>query len=74
MAPSVSVFSDRSRPSDRKGGGALHPDPEIRGGQVPPPKKKLFRPFGPQFGLKIRGVGRACPLDLPLVLTGFTVF
>ena len=32
-------------------GGGVHPDPEIRvGGGV----KKIFRPFGPQFGLKIR--------------------
>ena len=39
-------------------GGNGHPDPEIRGGGggsgLP---KKLFRPFGPQFGLKIRGGG-----------------
>ena len=41
MAPSVSVFSGGSRPSDRKGGGAGHPDREIRGGQPPPPKKKI---------------------------------
>ena len=38
------------------GGG--HPDPEIKwaggGGQSP---KKLFGPFGPQFGLKKRGGG-----------------
>ena len=27
--------------------------------------KKIFWPFGPQFGLKIRG-GRAPPLDPPL--------
>ena len=27
---------------------------------------KFFRPFGPQFGLKIRGEGRAPPLDPPL--------
>jgi len=32
------------------------PDPEIRGG---PASKKIFRPFGPHFDLKIkrRGVG-----------------
>ena len=29
-----------------------HPGPEIRGGGV---SKNFFRPFGPQFGLKIRG-------------------
>ena len=33
--------------------GNSHPDPNIRaGGQTP---KKFFQPFGPQFGLKIRG-------------------
>ena len=37
-----------------KGGGAGHPEPEIREGRSP---KQLFRPFGPQFGLKIRGLG-----------------
>ena len=36
------------------GGGAGHPEPEIREGRSP---KQLFRPFGPQFGLKIRGLG-----------------
>ena len=35
------------------GGGGGHPDPEIRVGDGPPPPK-FFRPFGPQFGLKIR--------------------
>ena len=48
-----------SRPSDKGvgggGGGGDHPDPEIRGGGRL--LKKFFRPFGPQFGLKIRG----CP-------------
>ena len=36
------------------GGGGLggHPHPEIRGGWS---QKKCFRPFGPQFGLKISG-------------------
>ena len=43
-----------SRPWD-KGGGSL--------------QKKYFRPFGPQFGLKIRGaqVTRVPPLDPPLL-------
>ena len=47
-------------------GGGGHPDPEIRvGGTV---SKKIFRPFGPQFGLKIRGLGpQAPPLDPPLL-------
>ena len=36
------------------GEGGRHPDPEIReeGRQS---QKFFFRPFGPQFGLKIRG-------------------
>ena len=37
-------------------GGPSHPDREIRGG--PASKKHFFQPFGPHFGLKIRG-GRA---------------
>ena len=41
-----------------QGGGAGHPKPEIREGRSP---KKLFRPFGPQFGLKMRGLGRVFP-------------
>ena len=38
------------------------PDLQIGGG-------RFFRPFGPQFGPKIRGgrVPRAPPLDLPLI-------
>ena len=39
----------------RGGGGEGHPDPEIRG--EPGLQKNFFRPFRPQFGLKIRGVG-----------------
>ena len=39
--------SGGSRPSDKGGGG-----PVIRGAGL---KKKCFRPFGPQFGLRIRG-------------------
>ena len=35
------------------GGRGGHPDPEIRG--RPGHKKIFFRPFGPQFGLKLRG-------------------
>ena len=33
-----------------------HPDPEITGGGKRS-QKKLFQPFGPQFGLTIRGGG-----------------
>ena len=35
-----------------RGGGGGHPDPEIRGGRSP---KNIFRSFGPQFCLEIRG-------------------
>ena len=49
-----------------QGGGPPDPDPGLQ--------KVFFRPFGPQFGLKIRGGGgrapRAPPLDPPLVLSG----
>ena len=44
------------------GGRGGHPDPEIRGrrGQC---QKNLLRPFGPQYGLKIRwGPGPSGPL------------
>ena len=54
-------FSGGSRPSDK--GGPGHPDPEIRGERSQ--KKNFFQPFGPQFGLKMRG---APPLDPPLHL------
>ena len=40
--------------------GPRHPDPEIMGGPVS--RKKFFRPFGPQFGLKIRRGGGAVPI------------
>ena len=35
-------------------GEPSHPDPEIKGGGAVS-RKKLFQPFGPQFGLTIRG-------------------
>ena len=44
--------SGGSRPFDKEGGGEAVP-------------KNFFRPFGPKFGLKIRGL--APPLDLPLL-------
>ena len=48
-----------------RGGG--YPDSLIRGDGGGTPKKFFFRPFGPQFGLKIRGAApQAHPLDLPL--------
>ena len=37
------------------GGGGGHPDPEIRGGGGRRSQEKFFRPFRPQFGLKIEG-------------------
>ena len=37
------------------GGGGGHPDPGLRG--MPSLEKKFFRPFGPQFDLKIREGG-----------------
>ena len=43
-------FSGGSRPTDKRGGGGGHPDPDIReGGGL---QKTFFR-----FGLKIRGGG-----------------
>ena len=50
------------------GGGGGNSDPEITEGPVS--QKILFRPFGPQFGLKIRAgaqAPRSPPLDLSLV-------
>ena len=48
-------------------GGGRYSDPEIRG--RPGLKKKFFRPFRRQFGLKIRGGGGGggATLDSPLV-------
>ena len=42
-----------------RGGGEGHLDPEVRGS--PGLKKIIFRPFGPQFGLKVRGAGPPGP-------------
>ena len=47
----------------KRGVGGGHPDPEIRGGGGRA-ENLFFRPFGPQFGLKIRT--RTLPLDPPL--------
>ena len=65
-------ISGGSRPSDKGWGGGVcvggggwccgHPDPEISGGPV---SQKCFQPFGPQFGLKIRGGGAGPPGALP---------
>ena len=58
------VCSGGFRPSDKGGGGrgGGHPDPDIRGGSWP--QKIFFRPFGPHFGLKIRG-GQGPPSPFP---------
>ena len=53
--PFLSKISGGSRPSDKGGfgvGGYLDPETRGQGGL-----KKSFQPFGPQFGLKIRGAG-----------------
>ena len=60
------LFSDGSRRSDKEvgggGGGGWSSRPwDKRGGRL----KIFFRPFGPQFGLEIRG--RAPSLDPPLL-------
>ena len=62
--PSVLIESPsgRSRPSDWGAGGrGGHPDPEIKGGGGGRLKKKIFRRFGPHFGLKVRGGGPPGP-------------
>ena len=48
------------------GGGSSRPDPEIRGAQSP---KNYFRPFRPQFGIKIRGGGGLGPQAPPLEMS-----
>ena len=79
MASMVEINSGGSRPSDN--GEPSHPHPEKKkGGGGGGLKKIFFQPFGPQFGLKIRGWGVgggggggggqapwAPPLDLPLI-------
>ena len=75
--PRATANSGGSRPSDNGGGGggerggALggndHPDREMRGAAV---SKKFFRPFGPQFGLKIRGAGAGGPGTSPRSANG----
>ena len=53
------LLSGGSRPSDN--GGFGHPDPEKRGGKRS--QINFFQPFGPQFGLKNKGVpGPPTPL------------
>ena len=47
-------------------GGPGHPDPEKMGGGGRSPKI-IFRPFGPQFALKIRGRGPRAPPKVPVL-------
>ena len=49
-------YSGGSRPSDNGGEGGGHPDPELSGGRGGL-QNIFFRPFGPQFRQKIRGMG-----------------
>ena len=60
-ASKVEINSDGSRPSDK--GEPGHPDPEKKSGGGGGSRKKFFQPFGPQFGLKIRGWGGEVPLE-----------
>ena len=49
-------------PSDKVGGRRSgHPDPEISGGESGGGLRIFFRPFGPQFGLRIWGGGGGAP-------------
>ena len=50
------IISSGSKPSDK--GGSGHPDSEIGGWSL---TRKIFRPFGSHFGLKIRGSGPPGP-------------
>ena len=53
----MKLFKTVTAPDLQIRGEPSHPDPEIKGGGVVSKKKKLFQPFGPQFGLTIRGGG-----------------
>ena len=68
----VLQISDRSRPSDKSGGGGGVIQTQRWGGGGWSPKN-IFWPFGPHFGLRISGGGggggggaRASLLDLSL--------
>ena len=69
----LKITSGGCRSSDKgRRVGDGHPNPEKRvEGRL---EKTFFRPFGPQFGLKMRGGGgwipRAPPLDPPLITVG----
>ena len=55
----VSLSSTGSRPCDKGGGGTVIQSVRYVGRLVS--KKNIFRPFGPQFDLKIRERGRLYP-------------
>ena len=57
------LSSGKSRPSDKGGLMASHPNPEIRGGGL---KKKFFGPSGLSLVFK-----KSPPLDQPLLSTAF---
>ena len=61
---SPSNGGSRSSVREGRGGGGGYPDPEIRWG--PGVQKVFFRPFGPQFSLKISG-GPGPPRPLPWI-------
>ena len=54
----VSLSSAGSRPCDKGGGGRSYRALDTWGAWSP---KKFFRPFGPQFDLKVREGGRLYP-------------
>ena len=63
----IAPFSAGSRPCDRGGGGCLGRPLDKWGARSP---KNFFRPFGPLFGLNVRGADSpAPPLDPPLPFT-----
>ena len=75
LSPTSHDFSGGSRPSDKARARSSRPWPrpwhKEGGGGGTRFKKNFLRPFGHQFGLKIRGAQAplAPPLDLPLDLT-----
>ena len=54
------LLSNDTAPTYFSGGSRSSGIPEIRGGGGQSPKN-FFRPFGPQFGLKIKGAGGRAP-------------
>ena len=54
-------YNGGSRPSDKGGGGGGGHQTLRSGGRGLVSEKNSFHPFGPQFGLKIRGAGSPGP-------------